>query len=447
MNRKKWAHVSPRQCFGIIYMNKSVYSPKVLTDTISPPRRIRARDHIEAATSIRISPLTVEDKDVYWRMDDEASSRGAVPTIQDSGFAFQNLYQQMMDYCFDEFESPFPMEGRFILATVKGRGYWYFDGRTSKREYIGPASDPDIAKIVEDFKSEKSMSNMRRRIVGALLRNGGYMQPHEKTGAVISAIAATSFFKDGGVLMGEAAFQIYPSMMGYRASGFTTMAARDIPIELYETGAGVDAVEDLNSVRTAVSLDQTFEIRPAINRDSGDVHLVNSRGLEIRVRSLMPGAFIGNEEPDVMTLAQFLTRDPHRAVLLHGAGISLNIPDPSRYAVHRLIMASRRTDDVGGVAERGRDILQASLLVRAVVSRRNQEDLAIAFREAWQNGQSWQGAIRTGMSYLPVGESEYLLDGVTEGLRRLGESADDLDDFHALRANEMLSKSNASPQR
>ena len=56
----------------------------------------------------------------------------------------------------------FPPEGRFTPANIKGRKYWYFDipdghGGT-RRRYVGPADDPDIAQRVADHKRGQGRS-------------------------------------------------------------------------------------------------------------------------------------------------------------------------------------------------------------------------------------------------------------------------------------------------
>lgn len=52
--------------------------------------------------------------------------------------------------------------------------------------------------------------------------------------------------------------------------------------------------------------------------------------------------------------------------LPYGAGISVVIPDPCRYAVHKLIIADRRQNDAGGQAERDEDLRQAGMLFDAL---------------------------------------------------------------------------------
>ena len=92
----------------------------------------------------------------------------------------------------------------------------------------------------------------------------------------------------------------------------------------------------------------------------------------------------------------YLIRDPVRTVLLHGAGISVVVPDPSRFAVHKLILAGRRQDDAGGRAKKEKDLRQAGILFEALHETGAGRDLTDALYEAWGRGPSWRSAITTG---------------------------------------------------
>ena len=87
-----------------------------------------------------------------------------------------------------------------------------------------------------------------------------------------------------------------------------------------------------------------------------------------------------------------------RTVLLHRSGVPVLVPSPERYAVHKLIVASRRQQSAA--AKREKDLHQAALLVEALDATRRQDDLAFAFSEAWNRGDSWRDALRKGLYLL-----------------------------------------------
>lgn len=121
----------------------------------------------------------------------------------------------------------FPSDGRFTPLTVKQRRYWYFDrpdgkgGRT--RDYVGPASDPEIAKRVEEFKAQKDDLQARRRMVSTLTREGGMVAPDRMSGDVIEALASGGLFRLRGILIGTIAFHTYAGVLSVRLPGHSIM--------------------------------------------------------------------------------------------------------------------------------------------------------------------------------------------------------------------------------
>jgi hypothetical protein len=62
----------------------------------------------------------------------------------------------------------------------------------------------------------------------------------------------------------------------------------------------------------------------------------------------------------------WLITNPVPTVALWGSGVSINIPQPSRFAVHKLILAQKR--DVGSRSKRQKDLAQADALIDALLS-------------------------------------------------------------------------------
>ncbi|MCR5879445.1 nucleotidyltransferase domain-containing protein [Phenylobacterium sp. J367] len=55
---------------------------------------------------------------------------------------------------------------------------------------------------------------------------------------------------------------------------------------------------------------------------------------------------------------------PVRTVALSGAGVLVNIPQPARFAVHKLILAQRRDD--ASRLKRAKDLAQAKALIEVL---------------------------------------------------------------------------------
>lgn len=323
----------------------------------------------------------------------------------------------------------FPPAGRFTPATVKGRKYWYFDtpdgqGGT-KRRYVGPAEDPDIAARVADHKRDKDDLRARRRMVNTLTREGGMIAPDAMSGDIVAALADGGLFRLRAVLIGTVAFQCYSGLLGVRlpmASILTGDAdiAQDYAISrevedslppIVDLLQGVDASFRPVPHRSGVAASSAFQ-----NAEGYRVEfLTSNRGSDDYVEQPAKMPALGGASADPLRFLDFLIRDPVRTMLLHRSGVPVVVPDPSRYAVHKLIVASRRHVDGQGPAKRDKDVRQAALLFQALQQTRRSADLALVYNEAWERGPSWQEGIRIGAAMLPEADAErlkiLLLDG------------------------------------
>lgn len=326
----------------------------------------------------------------------------------------------------------FPAEGRFTPATVKGRKYWYFDtpdghGGT-KRRYVGPAEDPDIAARVADHKRDKDDLRARRRMVNTLTREGGMVSPDAMSGDIVAALAEGGLFRLRGVLIGTVAFQCYSGLLGVRlpmASILTGDAdiAQDYAISrevedslppIVELLQGVDASFRPVPHRSGVAASSAFQ-----NADGYRVEfLTSNRGSDDYVEQPAKMPALGGASADPLRFLDFLIREPVRTILLHRSGVSVVVPDPSRYAIHKLIVASRRHTDGQGPAKREKDIRQAALLFEALQQTRRSADLALVYNEAWERGPAWQEGLRTGAAMLPGEDAERLRITLTEGAKK-----------------------------
>ncbi len=96
-----------------------------------------------------------------------------------------------------------------------------------------------------------------------------------------------------------------------------------------------------------------------------------------------------------MRYLDFLIYQPVEAVALHGGGVMVNVPEPSRFAVHKLIVSRVRPD----TPKRAKDLWQASCLL-AVQLRQDKHGLLDAFAEALERGPKWSQNLRKGLESL-----------------------------------------------
>ena len=138
-----------------------------------------------------------------------------------------------------------------------------------------------------------------------------------------------------------------------------------------------------------------------------------------------PMPALGGAAAQPLRFLDFLIYEPVRAVLLHGSGIPVNVPAPQRYAIHKLIVASRRRTDGDGTAKSRKDVLQATSIMQAMSGQRQDEDLAEAFMEAYDRGPAWREAIRKGLDMLDEDARAQVHATLAAGIDKLGADPSD----------------------
>jgi hypothetical protein len=101
---------------------------------------------------------------------------------------------------------------------------------------------------------------------------------------------------------------------------------------------------------------------------------------------------------------EFLIHRPERSVMLMNGGIPVTVPRAERYAVHKVIVAVERRDQI----KAQKDIVQAGTLIMATAKRRPLE-LGEAWTEAWNVGPRWREKLDAGRLRLAESERSELL--------------------------------------
>lgn len=355
--------------------------------------------------------------------------------MREIGFAYRTIYAELLQQSLDAaFDADFGENGNFVTVPVKGRDYWYFDpaGRgATKRRYVGPADDPEVSRRVEEFKRHKDDVRGRRKLVSTLLREAGLLAPEKLTGDIVEALAAAGLFRLRAVLVGTVAFQTYSAVLGVRLPS-ASMQTGDADFAQFHAISA--AVEDSlpPMLQTLRQVDPTFREIPHhsdrryTTRFQNATHyqvefLTPNTGSSANDGGPSPMPALGGASAQPLRFLDYLIHEPIRAVLLHKSGIPILVPAPERFAIHKLIVASRRMNDVVGHAKREKDVVQSGLLIEALAITRRQSDLASALAEAWERGKAWQDAIRVGFGYLPKKRRVTADLALREGLRDIGE--------------------------
>jgi len=311
-------------------------------------------------------------------------------------------------------------DGAFVVKTVKGRRYWYWQHadpgapKSHRRQrYVGPET-PELLEDIGRHRQARLEGRQRQEMVAAL-RAAGLPAPDAMTGRVLAALEAAGAFRLRAVVVGTAAYQTYGGLLGERL-GLAAARTGDLDVAQFPSVSvmvedRIDAPE-LEAVLRGV--DPRFRRLPPLPA-ANPAEARSTRfgiGREFRVEVLTP-----NRGPDTggaavplpalradgqpLQFLDFLIYREVRAVVLHGAGVPVNVPAPERYAVHKLIVSRRRAAGPESQAKARKDLAQAAELIVALARQRPYE-LAAAWREAWGRGPSWREGLAQAERLLPA---------------------------------------------
>jgi hypothetical protein len=354
--------------------------------------------------------------------------------------SYQTLYAELAQRALDAaFSSDFSADGRFIRQESRGKYYWYFDrdaenGR-KKRSYVGPVDDPEINRRVESFKTLKADIRARRKLVSTLIREAYLQPPERRSGMVVEAVADVGFFRLRGVLVGTLAYQCYSAVIGLRLPNTAAITGDADFAQFHAVANSVDDQID-PLIDRLLAIDATFRAVPHMSDGRFSTQIVAKDGY--RLDFLTPNASsddysgqparmpaLGHIAAQPLRFLDYLIAEPVRAVLLYGAGIPILLPAPERFAIHKLIVASRRLSDDNGFAKSSKDRAQAATLIQALLQTHRERDLADSFMEAWDRGPHWQEALSESLETLSASDTAAIREGLREGISRLGAEPGD----------------------
>ncbi|MGE0148940.1 MAG: GSU2403 family nucleotidyltransferase fold protein [Parvibaculaceae bacterium] len=322
--------------------------------------------------------------------------------------AYITLAAELLERALDaQFDIDFDESGLFKKRKVNGRTYWYYkpsqkgtDPRPEK--YVGPADDPEIAKRVSAFASIKDDYQRRRKLVSTLRREARLFGPNTRIGDLIEALWKAGVFRLRACLVGTVAYQAYGTVLGYRLAD-TAMQTGDIDIAQFKSIsiAVEDSIPPVLNVLQAV--DEKFKPLPGLNDEEGTTRFAGRDGLRVefltpnqgsddQTRHPIPLPALGGAAGEPLRFLDYLIYEPVRTVMLHKGGIPVLVPQPQRYSVHKMIVATRRP---AGASKEVKDLRQANSIAMALLETRRPNDLVEAFEEAAKRGPHWKGALET----------------------------------------------------
>ena len=293
------------------------------------------------------------------------------------------------------------LDGTPAKKTLPRGEYWYARRRIGDRiveRYIGPDNEETrrrIGQLTAEREDRKAFEK-RCSLLVAQLRAAGLPALDRDTGKVLGAVAKCGAFRLGATLVGTHAFRLYDAELGVILPA-QLGGTQDIDLAAFENlKLVINDTVDPTLAETFFALG--LEAVPGLDR----------RNRPTRWRMRAGGAMVDflapkmQDRDDIVKLEplgvfaqalpflNFLIADPIPAVALYREGVLVQVPRPERYAVHKLIVAERRSGV--GAAKAVKDRAQAAALIEILAADRPGE-LAAAWQTAHAAGPAWREAL------------------------------------------------------
>lgn len=325
----------------------------------------------------------------------------------------QNLYAELTERlrALEAARSLASLRGSFARKGVRGADYWYFKtsaGPAGQNEYFVGPDNGETRAVMEAYAAgregaEEAMAGIAR--LCAMLRQGGATLTDAASAKVLSGLASAGVFRLGAVLVGTHAYAALGNVLGVRwASGLRTQdidlaASRALEVAVPQTEADLPSALD--------ALNMGFLPVPGLNPKRPQTSF-KVRGHTLRVDLLTPARGAREGKPvyiprlkaaaQPLELLDYLLEAPIAIPMLNGGATLVNVPDPARYALHKLIVSARRP--VVEQSKAAKDRQQAAELI-AVLHEDRHGDLELAVQALRKRPAVWRTRLKTQLAALP----------------------------------------------
>ncbi|MEM1145536.1 MAG: nucleotidyltransferase domain-containing protein [Pseudomonadota bacterium] len=264
--------------------------------------------------------------------------------------------------------------------STSAQTYWYLQHtlpKPKKNYYLGAETPELLERIAQQrhrWSEGKVDSAVLERQVAVALASGCVGITYQAY-RVMNAAAQSGLFRAGGVIVGSYAYLAMGNMLGVSWRRDTT-TTQDIDLA-GSPDCMVALPDDAEPLRdTILASDDTLLEVPMFNRKDPSTGF-HVRGKDFRVDLITPATGTGTGVKYVgpiksyaqqVRFLDYILEDTQKAVLLHKAGIVVNVPSPARFALHKLIVAQRRPAAMD--AKSRKDVQQASQLIAVLIEQR-----------------------------------------------------------------------------
>jgi hypothetical protein len=321
----------------------------------------------------------------------------------------QTAYAQLFEAALaaDHVRSVADLSGSFASKTVKGRTYWYYQciqpSGALTQHYVGPDSSA-VRRLIAASKEPGALAALEPLIhVAHALGCATVIRKHER---VLRRLAEYGFFRAGGILVGTHAFLAYGNMLGVAWSrpGLTQ------DIDFAHAGRAISlALPSTLEVKTTAAIDSlTMGFLPITQlAGKSGASFLNPKEPEFRL-DFLTTRHRGGVEPffhpqlnvslQPLPFMEFSLQHVEQAVVFsREKAVLVNVPDPARFALHKLIVYGERTGSYR--AKASKDLSQSASLL-SYLWEHQRRTVTTALEDLHGRGKGWTSRFAVGSKAL-----------------------------------------------
>lgn len=307
--------------------------------------------------------------------------------------------------------------------TPRQRGeltYWYFRttgglGSKVKDFYIGPDDDKNRA-LIEAYRAGRPAAEARTdriKRLAAMLRVSGVATTDRDSTNIIRGFSEAGVFRLGGLLVGTHAFRAIGNALA--VSWPAALKTSDVDFGAFARHLDLGILQTPQTMahipKAVDALGMGFVPNPRIS-----LKLMRERSTSIYIPGtdwridLLTAPMGANQENPIeiprfgayaqpLAFMDYLLEKSMEAVIIGPTAVLVRVPEPARFAVHKLLVASNRGPQAALKADKDR--LQAALLM-SYLENDWPGNLTLAAEAALSRGPSWARRIRQEAKRLPI---------------------------------------------
>jgi hypothetical protein len=289
--------------------------------------------------------------------------------------ALQTLYSSVAERAGTQSRIPLHSPGSAAQKTVDGKTYtyWrvYLASGKHKETSLGRAGEPATEAALEAHLLESAEMRLLASDV-QVLRKAGFAAADNSAALTIATLFNAGIFGHGGVLVGSHAFGALLNSLGvrlsanYRTEDVDIGSAGNISVAIPEERSFLDILRD--SGLPFPEVPELDSRKPATS--------FKARGQPLKVDLLVPGTEAYETKPLPQLRAHatglpyfsYLVSNPARGFVLGKEHVvPVMLPDPGRFALHKLIVSTLR--DPAHALKAEKDRRQAAALIAALAEQ------------------------------------------------------------------------------